>query len=78
MGHYLIPFLTRAGIGFLFAFATLLVFRNRTDRILEQAIVDRSFAPEVVAYMKTIPWWKSFGFWETVLLSEFRRVGIPA
>jgi len=67
-GHYLIPFLTRAAIDFLVAFAILWVFRNRTATIPEQAIVDRSFAPEVVAYMKTIPWWKSFGFWGTVLV----------
>ena len=67
-GHYLIPFLSRAGIDFVFAFTILWAFRNRTDTIPEQAIVDRSFAPEVVAYMKTIPWWKSFGFWGTVLV----------
>ncbi|MEI6781774.1 MAG: hypothetical protein WCQ21_12735, partial [Verrucomicrobiota bacterium] len=67
-GHYLIPFLTRAGIDCLFAFAILWVFRNRTNVIPAQAIVDRSFPPEVAAYMKTIPWWRSFGFWGTVLV----------
>jgi hypothetical protein len=67
-GHYLIPFLTRAGIDCLFAFAILWFFRNRSGQIPEQAMVDRSFSPEVAAYMKTIPWWRSFGFWGTVLV----------
>jgi SSS family solute:Na+ symporter len=67
-GHFLIPFLTRAGIDFLFAFAILWIFRNRTDVIPPQAIIDRKFSPEVEAYMRTIPWWKSFGFWGTVLV----------
>ncbi len=67
-GHYLIPFLTRAGIDGLFAFAILWFFRNKTNVIPEQAIVDRAFAPEVAAYMKTIPWWRSFGFWATILV----------
>jgi len=67
-GHYLIPFLTRAGIDCLFAFAILWVFRNRTNVIPAEANVDRSFPPDVAAYMKTIPWWRSFGFWGTVLV----------
>ena len=67
-GRYLIPFLTRAGIDCLFAFALLWVFRNRTNTIPKEAIVDRSFPPEVAAYMRTIPWWRSFGFWGTVLV----------
>ena len=67
-GHYVIPFLTRAGIDGLFAFAVLWVFRNRSDEIPAQAIIDRTFSPDVEAYMKTIPWWKSFGFWGTVLV----------
>jgi SSS family solute:Na+ symporter len=67
-GHYLIPFLTRAGIDCLFAFVILWVFRNRTNIIPPEAIVDRSYPPEVAAYMKTIPWWRSFGFWGTVLV----------
>lgn len=67
-GHYVIPFLTRAGIDGLFAFAVLWVFRNRSAEIPAQAIIDRTFSPDVEAYMKTIPWWKSFGFWGTVLV----------
>ena len=67
-GHYLIPFLTRAGIDCLFAFLILWIFRNRTDVIPAEAVVDRSFPPDVVAYMRTIPWWRSFGFWGTVLV----------
>lgn len=67
-GHYLIPFLTRAGIDCLFAFAILWICRNRTNNIPKEAIVDRTFPPDVAAYMSTIPWWKSFGFWGTVLV----------
>ena len=67
-GHYLIPFLTRAGIDCLFAFTLLWIFRNRTSLIPEQAIVDRSFPPDVATYMRTIPWWRSFGFWGTILV----------
>lgn len=67
-GHYVIPFLTRAAIDCLFAFAILWIFRNRSDVIPAQAVIDRSFPPEVLAEMKTIPWWKSFGFWGTVLV----------
>jgi SSS family solute:Na+ symporter len=63
-----IPFLTRAGIDFLFALALLWVFRNRTNTIPPSAIIDRSFPPDVAAYMKTIPWWRSFGFWGTLLV----------
>jgi SSS family solute:Na+ symporter len=68
-GHYLIPFLTRAAIDFLFAFAILWVFRNKTAMIPPEAIVDRTFSPEVAAFMKTIPWWKSFQFWATILVA---------
>lgn len=67
-GHYLIPFLTRAGIDCLFAFAILWIFRNRSGTIPASARLDRSFTPEVLAYMRTIPWWKSFGFWGTILV----------
>ena len=67
-GHYVIPFLTRAGIDCLFAFVILWLFRNRSNVIPPEAIMDRSFPPDVVAYMKTIPWWRSFGFWGTVLV----------
>ncbi|MEI8042061.1 MAG: sodium/solute symporter [Verrucomicrobiota bacterium] len=67
-GHNVIPFLTRAGIDGVFAFALLWVFRNRSAQIPPQAIIDRTFPPDVAAYMRTIPWWKSFGFWGTLLV----------
>ncbi len=67
-GHFLIPFLTRAGIDCLFAFSILWFFRNRSGTIPPEAIVDRTFPPDVAAYMKTIPWWRSFGFWATILV----------
>lgn len=63
-----IPFLTRAGIDFVFAMAIIWAFRNRGDNIPEQAVVDRSFSPEVRAYMGTIPWWRSFGLWSGILV----------
>jgi len=63
-----IPFLTRAGIDFLFALGLLWLFRNRGDTIPENAIVDRTFPADVAAYMRTIPWWRSFNFWGTVLV----------
>lgn len=63
-----IPFLTRAAIDFLFAFAIIWLFRTRGSAIPAQAIVDRSFSPEVQAYMKTIPWWRSFALWASILV----------
>jgi solute:Na+ symporter, SSS family len=67
-GHYVIPFLTRGLIDFLFAFAILWCFRNRSDVIPAEAIVDRSLPPDVVAAMKRLPWWQSFSFWATLLV----------
>ncbi|HEY3383538.1 MAG TPA: sodium/solute symporter [Vicinamibacterales bacterium] len=63
-----IPFLTRAVIDFIVACVIIWIYRTRGDEIPEQAVVDRSFSPEVAAYMKTIPWWMSFPFWGTVLV----------
>jgi solute:Na+ symporter, SSS family len=63
-----IPFLTRAAIDFLFAFVLIWLFRTRGTQIPQKAIIDRSYPPEVVAYMRTVPWWRSFGFWATVLV----------
>lgn len=62
------PFLTRAAVDFLFAFAVIWIFRNKSDSIPAEARIDRTFSPEVTAYMKTIPWWRSFGFWGSVLV----------
>jgi solute:Na+ symporter, SSS family len=67
-GHYLIPFLTRAGIDFLFALTLLWLFRQKSGEIPAQARIDRTFPPDVAAYMRTIPWWRSFGFWATLLV----------
>ena len=62
-----VPFLTRAAIDFVFAASILWFFRTRGE-IPQQAIVDRSFPPEMAHYMKNIPWWRSFNFWATVLV----------
>lgn len=63
-----IPFLTRAVIDFAFAWLILWLFRTRGDAIPAQAHVDRSFTPEVAEFVRTIPWWRSFRLWATVLL----------
>jgi SSS family solute:Na+ symporter len=62
-----IPFLTRAVVDFAFAWLILWLFRTRGDVIPAQAHVDRSFTPEVAEFVRTIPWWRSFRLWATVL-----------
>jgi SSS family solute:Na+ symporter len=62
-----LAFLTRAGLDFLFCWLLIWVLRTR-GAVSPQAVVDRSFPPDVAAAMKTVPWWRSFGFWATVLL----------
>jgi solute:Na+ symporter, SSS family len=63
-----IPFLTRAAIDFFVAFAVLWIFRER-GAIPAQAIVDRSYPPEVAAEMAQVPLWRSFRLWAVVLLA---------
>ena len=65
--HHIIPFLTRGAIDFAFAFLIIWIFRNR-GAIPEQAIIDRTLPPEISAQLQAIPWYKSFGFWATVLI----------
>lgn len=67
-GHWLIPFLTRGAIDFLFAFAILWLFRNRGE-IEPKAVIDRSFPPEVLAEMRARPFYQRFGFWGTILVA---------
>ena len=62
-----VPFLFRAGLDFVVCCIVIFALRTRGSVIPAQAIVDRSFPPEAVAYMKMIPWWRSFPFWATVL-----------
>jgi len=62
-----IPFLTRAAIDFAFAWLILWLFRTRGDALPASARVDRSYPPEVAAFLRTIPWWRSFRLWATVL-----------
>ena len=62
-----IPFLTRAMIDFAFAWLILWLFRTRGDVLPATARVDRSFTPEVAAFLRTIPWWRSFRLWATIL-----------
>ena len=64
---FLTPFLNRAMLDFVFRLLLIWLFRTRGP-IPSQAIVDRSFPPEVLVQMKAIPWWQSFGFWATLLV----------
>jgi SSS family solute:Na+ symporter len=63
-----IPFLTRAMIDFLFALTILWLFRTRGEAIPPQAVIDRSFSPEVAAAMRAVPWYISFRFWAGLLV----------
>jgi SSS family solute:Na+ symporter len=65
--HYIIPFLTRGAIDFVFAVLIIWIFRNR-GAIPDHAIIDRTLPPEISAELKAIPWYKSFGFWATLLI----------
>lgn len=62
-----IPFLTRAAFDFAFACLILWLFRER-GAIPPQAVIDRTLPPEVAAELAAVPWWRSFGFWSTVLV----------
>ena len=63
-----LPFLVRAGIDFVFCGVLIWVMKTPADRVPESATVDRSFPPDAVRLMETIPWWRSFGLWATVLV----------
>ena len=64
-----LPFLTRAGVDFLICGLMIWIFRTPAGLVPQKAIVDRSFPPEVAAFMKEIPWWRSFALWSTILLA---------
>ena len=63
-----IPFLSRAIVDFVLAFAIIWAFRTRGNAIPANAIIDRSFSPEVAARMRAIPWYASFRLWATLLV----------
>lgn len=67
IGSWVIPFLTRGAIDFMFAFVILWVFRNRGE-IEARAIIDRSFSPEILAEMRARPFYQRFGFWSAILI----------
>jgi SSS family solute:Na+ symporter len=62
-----IPFLTRGAVDFIVAFVVLWIFRERGG-IPAQAIVDRSFTPDVAKAMAEVPLRRSFRLWATLLL----------
>ena len=67
-GHWVIAFLNRGAIDFLFAFAIIWFFRNRGE-IEPRAVIDRSFSPEMLAEMRAVPFYQRFGFWSTILVA---------
>ena len=33
------------------------------------AVVDHSSSAEMEAFLRTVPWWRSFGLWSTLLIA---------
>lgn len=64
-----IPFLFRAGVDFLFCCVIMWVFRTRGE-IPESAVIDRTLPLDIAAEIAKIPWYKSFGFWATILAAS--------
>jgi SSS family solute:Na+ symporter len=60
-------FLTRAGLDFLFCCFIIWLFRTRGE-VPPEAVVDRSMPADVAAQLAAVPWYKSFGFWSTILV----------
>jgi solute:Na+ symporter, SSS family len=63
-----LAFLNRAMIDFALCWLIIWLFRTTDVRLPDEAIVDRSFTPRDEAFMKTVPWWRSFGFWSVILI----------
>ncbi len=66
---FTLPFLTRAGIDFLFCWALIWWLRSPAGAVPAQARIDRSFPPAVVAEMQALPFYRRFGFWSAVLVA---------
>ncbi len=66
---FTLPFLTRAGIDFLFCWALIWWLRSPADAVPAQARIDRSFPPAALAEMRALPFYQRFGFWSAVLLA---------
>jgi SSS family solute:Na+ symporter len=64
-----IPFLNRAGIDFLVCCFLIWILRTRTTPLPASTVVDRTFGPDEVALIRSIPWYRSFPFWSAVLLA---------
>jgi SSS family solute:Na+ symporter len=62
-----IPFLTRAMIDFSVVVLIIWCFRTRGE-VPASAIIDRTLPPDIAAELAAIPWYKSFGFWSTILV----------
>jgi SSS family solute:Na+ symporter len=62
-----IPFLFRAGVDFVVCGVIIWVLRTRGD-VPPSAVVDRTMPTDVAAQLADIPWYKSFGFWGTLLV----------
>lgn len=62
-----IPFLFRAGVDFVVCCLIVWLFRTKGE-IPQRAIIDRTMPADVAAQLAAIPWYKSFGFWGTLLV----------
>lgn len=63
-----VPFLTLAGLNFVVCCGLIVTLRTRAARLPAEAFVNRSFTPEALAVMRTVPWHRSFGVWSAALL----------
>ncbi|MBE7499766.1 MAG: sodium/solute symporter [Verrucomicrobiales bacterium] len=64
-----LAFLTRAGLDFVVCCLLIAWFRSPAAAVPPRAIVDRSFGPEDLAFIRRLPWWRSFRFWSALLLA---------
>ena len=62
-----VPFLFRAGVDFVVCCLIIWALRTRGD-VPASAVIDRTLPADVAAQLAAIPWYKSFGFWGTLLV----------
>lgn len=63
-----IPFLNRVIIDFFICWFIIWLFRNKTDRIPANAIVDRKFSKADLKLLNDRPWYGRFAFWSVLLV----------
>ena len=62
-----IPFLTRAMIDFAVVMFIIWIYRTRGE-VPPEAVIDRTMPADIAAELAAVPWYKSFGFWSTILV----------